>query len=131
MANKSTVLKGFNTYFFDFLDDVASIIENNEDILVSRSFFETVKKANPTLIIKSWYLYIYTPYKGIIDEGNVEYFLEKDYGKDISVLSNSEDIMNSINKIRAPIKSMSIVNQQHSMEYIQKLSKLSTMYNDA
>jgi hypothetical protein len=129
MADKSTVLKGFNTHFFDFLDDIANIIENNEDILISKTFFETVKKANPTLIIKCWHTYVYSPYRDIIDSGNVEYFLEKDYGEDVSVLSNSEEIVKSINKIREPIKGMSDINQQHSMKYIQNLSKLSFIYN--
>jgi hypothetical protein len=76
-------------------------------------------------------MYVYQPYKDIIDGGNVTYFLEKDYATDISILSNSSEIMNSINKIRLPIKSMSDVNQMHSMKYIQNLSKLSMMYDKA
>ena len=128
MTDKSTILKGFNTHFFDFLDDVASIIDDNEEILTSKTFFETAKKANPTLIIKCWNLYVYQPYKEIIDSGNIHYFLEKDYNNDISVLANSKEIMNGIDKIRAPIKGMSEINQQHCMKYIQNLSKLSTLY---
>jgi hypothetical protein len=131
MTDKSTILKSFNVHFFDFLDDVAGIIENNEEILTSKTFFETAKKANPTLIVKCWFMYVYQPYKDIIDGGNVTYFLEKDYATDISILSNSSEIMNSINKIRLPIKSMSDVNQMHSMKYIQNLSKLSMMYDKA
>lgn len=131
MSDKSTVLRGFNNHFFDFLNDVAGIIDDNDEILTSKVFFETVKKANPTLIIKCWYLYVYSPYKEVIDGGNVAYFLEKDYESDISILSNSSDIINSINKIRAPIKSMTKVNQQHSMKYIQNLSKLSLLYDQA
>ena len=128
MTDKTTVLKAFNVHFFDFLDDVASIIDDNDDILTSKTFFETVKKANPTLIIKCWNLYVYQPYKEVIDSGNVQYFLEKDYNNDLSVLANSGEIMNGIYKIRSPIKSMSEINQQHCMKYIQNLSKLSTLY---
>lgn len=131
MTDKSTLMKSFNTHFFDFLNDVSGIIEDNEEILTSKEFFETIKKANPTLIIKCWFLYVYQPYKEIINNGDVAYFLEKDYGNDISILSNSTEIMNSINKIRLPIKSMSEVNQKHSMKYIQNLSKLSMMYDQA
>jgi len=128
MTDKSTILKGFNTHFFDFLDDIAGAIDNNEEILASKVFFETIRKANPTMIIKCWFLYVYTPYKDIIDSGDVGYFLEKDYNNDVSLLSNSEEIMKGINKIRKPIKSMSDVNQKHAMKYIQNLSKLSMMY---
>jgi hypothetical protein len=42
MSNKSAILKGFNTHFFDFLDDVSGIIENNEDILTSKIFLHQV-----------------------------------------------------------------------------------------
>jgi hypothetical protein len=128
MTDKSTILKGFNTHFFDFLDDIAGIIDNNEEILTSKVFFETIKKANPTMIIKCWHLYVYTPYKDIIDNGDASYFLEKDYVHDVSTLSNSDDILKGINKIRDPIKDMSEVNQKHAMKYIQNLSKLSLLY---
>jgi hypothetical protein len=128
MTDKSTILKGFNTHFFDFLDDIAGAIDNNEEILTSKVFFETIKKANPTMIIKCWFLYVYTPYKDVIDNGEISYFLEKDYNNDVSLLSNSEEIVKGINKIREPIKSMSDVNQKHAMKYIQNLSKLSMMY---
>ena len=131
MSDKSTILRGFNNHFFDFLNDVAEIIDNNEEILTSKIFFETVKKANPTLIIKCWQLYVYNPYKDIIDSGDVNYFLEKNYESDVSIMSNSNEIMESINKIRAPIKIMTKVNQEHSMKYIQNLSKLSALYNNS
>jgi len=131
MSDKSTILRGFNNHFFEFLNDVAGIIDDNDEILTSKVFFETVKKANPTMIIKCWQLYVYNPYKDIIDSGDVNYFLEKDYGSDVSIMSNSTEIMESINKIRAPIKSMSEVNQKHSMKYIQNLSKLSALYDQS
>lgn len=129
MADKSSTLRGFNTHIMDFLDDIAGIIENNEDILASKTFFETVKKANPTMLIKCWHMYVYLPYKEVIDTCNIDYFLEKDYMKDTSVLVNSEEIMKSIDKIRNPIKEMTDVNKQHSMNYIKNLSKLSSIYN--
>jgi hypothetical protein len=130
-ADKSTLLKGFNTHFFDFLEDIANIIDNNTEILTSKVFFDTVKRANPTLLIKCWFTHVYQPYKDIIDSGDIEFFLEKDYGKDIAVLANAEEIINSINKIRGSIQGMTDINKQHSMKYIQNLSKLSFMYSTA
>lgn len=129
MTDKSIILKGFNTHFFEFLDDVACIIENNSDILTSKIFFETIKKANPTILIKYWYIYVYLPYKDIIDNGNVEFFINKDYDEDVSLLQNVEEVMKGINNIKIYIKNMSKKNQEHSMKYIQNLSKLSFIYN--
>ena len=130
MNNKSIIIKSFNTHFFDFLKDISGILTNNDDINNSIVFFETIKKANPTIIIKCWYNYVYTPYKDIIDNGDCKYFLEKDYQTDINQFMHSKEIMEGINRIREPIKNMSIENQQHSMDYIKNLSKLSMIYNN-
>ena len=130
MNNKSTIIKSFNVHFFDFLNDLSSILVSNEEIKHTKIFFETIKKANPTIIIKCWYIYVYSPYKDVIDNGDCNYFLEKDYKTDIDQLMHSKEIMESINRIREPIKNMSIENQQHSMEYIKNLSKLSMIYNN-
>jgi hypothetical protein len=128
MSDKSTLIKGFNTHFFDFLDDVAGIIDNNSDILSSKVFFETIKKANPTIIIKYWYTHVYLPYKDIIDSGDIDFFINKDYILDISKLKNYEQIVKGINNIKISIKKTSKVNQEHSMKYVQNLSKISLMY---
>jgi len=125
---KSAILKGFNTLIIDFLDDIATVIPNNEDILTTKVFFENIKKANPTILIKCWVTHVYTPYKDAIDNGDLNYFLNKDYQQDVSVLKNSENIVKAINKIREPIKNMSEQNQQMSMQYIQQLSRLSVAY---
>ena len=86
--------------------------------------------ANPTIIIKCWYSYVFQPYKDIIKNGDLQYFLEKDYVGDVSTMANSEKIVKGIDKIREPIKNMSQVNQEHSMKYIQNLSKLCVMYHN-
>ena len=130
MNDKTTILKAYNTHFFDFLTDIIGIISENEDIIYAKSFFETVKRANPTAILKSWYSFVYMPYKEIIDSGNIDFICEKDFRNDIVDFANQEEILNSINKIREPIKNMNETNKAHSMKYIQNLSKLSLMYNN-
>jgi hypothetical protein len=129
MTDKSTLLKAFNKHLFDFVDDIISIIEDNKDIVHAKSSLETIKRANPTMIIKIWYNFVYVPYKDIIDGGNMNFFLEKDYGNDIQKVANSDEILKIIEKLRNPIKDMSDVNKEHSMKFIQNLSKLSMMYN--
>jgi hypothetical protein len=128
MADKSTVLKAFNTLFFDFIEDILTIFPENEDIKVSKEFFTTVKRANPTALLKAWNTYVYTPYAGIIDSGNIDFFFNKNYEDDLTILSNAKDIMKAIDTIREPVRNMSEINKAHSMKYIQKLSTLSTMY---
>ena len=129
MSDKSTLLRAFNTLFFDFLNDIITIFPENTDIAVARTTFETMKKANPTIILKVWHMFVYTPYKEVIQSGDINFFFEKDYGKDLEYMANANDIMKTIDKIRNPIKEMDAVNKAHSMKYIQKLCKITVLYN--
>lgn len=128
MTDKTTILKAFNNHFFDFLADIVRVFPDNQDLAVAKTSFETIKKANPTIILKAWKTYVYTPYKDVIDGGDITYFLEKDYSSDLSILANSGEIMKIIDKLRQPIKEMDDANKEHSIKYIQNLSKLSILY---
>lgn len=131
MADKSTLLKAFNNHFFDFVDDIITVIPDNKDLVYGKKSLETIKKANPTIIIKVWYSMVYMPYKDVIESGNIEFFFEKDYKNEVSQLSNSDEIMKMIDKLRDPIRQMSDVNKEHSMKFIQNLSQLSGLYTSA
>jgi hypothetical protein len=129
MTDKSTILRAFNTLFFDFLDDIISIVEDAGDIRSAKTSFEMFRKGNPTIIIKVWHTYIYVPYAQVIETGDLEFFINKDYTGDLSVLANSGDVVKTIDKIREPIRNMTETNKAHSLAYIQKLSKLSAVYS--
>lgn len=128
-AGKITVQRAFNTHFFEFLDDVIAILPDNVDLIASRKSFELYKKANPTLLVKLWYSYIYAPYASVIDDGNLDFFIDKDYSGDVSDLANSRDILNAIDTLRKPIKEMGDINRAHALEYVQNLCKLSNLYH--
>lgn len=129
MTDKSTILKAFNTLFFNFLDDIIGIVEDAGDIRSAKTAFEVFRKGNPTIIIKVWRTYIYEPYAEVIQQGDLDFFINKDYSGDLAVLGNPSDIMKTIDKIREPIRNMTDVNKAHSLDYIQKLSLLSASYN--
>lgn len=129
-ADKTTLLRAFNNHFFDFMDDIISIYPTNEEIISGRASFDLVKRANPTAILKAWYYFVYSPYKAVIEQGDITFFFEKDYGQDVGHLPNSSEIMTIIDNIRGPIKQMDTANRAHTTKYIQNLSKISTMYID-
>jgi hypothetical protein len=129
--DKSTVLKAFNNHFFEFIDDIIGIFPENNDIKTTKTFFEMTKKGNATLLIKVWYTYVYKPYAEILDAGNLDFFINKNYSEDMSSLTNAKDILSSIDKIRNPIKEMSDANKAHSLSYLTNLNKLSNIYNTA
>jgi len=126
--DKSTTLRAFNKHFFDFLEDIITIYPEKKEIVNAKTSFEIIKRANPTAIVKAWNKHVYNKYKDVIDSGDITFFFEKDYSKDLEKLSNAEKIMNTINSIREPISQMDDTNKGHCAKYIQNLSKLSTIY---
>jgi hypothetical protein len=129
IINKSIIINNFNQHFFEFIDDIINIIDDNKDIKVARDFFKTIRNLNPSSILKSWYSYVYFPYKDQIDNGDISYFLNKDYNEDLNIITDGKDeIINVIDKLREPIRNMSPQNISYSTEYIQNLSNLSKVY---
>jgi len=129
MTDKSTISRAFNTHLLEFLDDIIRIYPENQDIIKAKTSFETIKKANPSLIIKAWYQKVYMPYQDVIDNGDISFFFDKDYSQDLQSVSNAGDIMKMIDKIREPVREMDSSNKDHCMTYIQNLSKLSAVYS--
>jgi accessory colonization factor AcfC len=123
----NNLLTAFNDHFMDFINDIQSVFPEDLDILTAKNALTLVRKANPKMIVKIWKVYIANKYKREIESGNLEFFMNKDYSSDVSVAANSDKIMESINRLRDPIKNMSKENQDKVMKYIQNLSKLSEL----
>jgi hypothetical protein len=126
--SKSTYSKAFNTLFSDFLEDVTRIFPEDKNIKVAKTSIESVRKLNPALVIKTWNKHVAEKYGEVIQQGNLQYFVEKDYSEDVQKMANAGDIVKTIDMLREPIKNMSEANQQHTLEYLQKLCKLSQAY---
>jgi hypothetical protein len=128
MSDKSTVLRGFNNLFFEFIDDIIRIFPENKDLRDVRNAFEFFKKANPTSMIKSWEHFVCQPYKSVIETGDLSFFCDKDYNSDLSYLKNSDDIMRAIDRVRDPVKQMDSANKETAMKYVKNLCTLSSIY---
>jgi hypothetical protein len=123
----SNLVTVFNNHFSEFVNDIQSVFPDDADILTAKNSLLAIRKANPKLLVRIWVNYVYTPYKEQIDLGNIDFFLSKDYSTDLSKNDNADKIMESINRLRNPIKEMSVENQAKTMKYIQNLSKLAMM----
>ena len=131
MPDKSLLLRSFNSQFFAFLDDIITILPEQE-IIKSKEYFETIKTLNPSLLNKIWFSYIESKYHDEILAGNIDFFLEKDYEADLVNLPNAKQIVNTIDSsLREPLKKMDAVNRNHCKDYIILLSKLCRAYNEA
>ena len=117
----------FNDHFNEFVNDIQSVFPDDTDILTAKNALLAIRKANPKLIVRIWLKYVYNPYKEQIEAGNITFFLVKDYANDLARNDNSDKIMESIDRLRSPIKNMSPENQAKTMKYIQNLSKLAIL----
>ena len=123
----SNVLTLFNDHFIEFVNDIHNVFPDDVDILTAKNALIAIRKANPKLIVRIWLKYVVNPYKEQIEASDINFFIEKDYAADLSRSGNSDKIMESIDRLRAPIKLMSFENQEKTMQYIQNLSKLALM----
>ena len=119
----------FNNHFFEFVEDVENVFPDNPDILVTKNTLLTIKKANPKILVKIWNKFIVNKYDKEIEEGNIDFFIHKDYSHDLSNMDYSDKITEAIDRLREPIKQMNKENQEKSMKYIQNLTKIAKMCN--
>ena len=123
----NNILTAFNDHFAEFVSVIQNVFPEDPDILTAKNALLTIRKANPKMIVKIWNTFIVGKYKGEIEAGNLEFFINKDYSGDVSTAQHSDKIMESIDRLREPIKQMTPEEQSKTMKYIQNLTKLSSM----
>jgi hypothetical protein len=123
----SNILTAFNDHFLEFLNDIQSVFPEDVDVLTAKNALTAIRKANPKMIVKIWRVFIAEKYRDQILAGDIAFFIDKDYGSDVSTAQNSDKIMESINRLREPIRNMGPDNQAKVMKYIQNLTKLSEL----
>ena len=121
----SNILAAFNDHFLEFLNDVQSVFPDDPDILSAKNALMMIRKANPKMIVKIWKTFIADKYKAQIEANDISFFLTKDYSTDVSSASGSDKIMESIDRLREPVRNMGVENQAKVMKYIQNLTKIS------
>lgn len=123
----SNILTAFNDHFLEFLNDVQSVFPDDPDILSAKNALMMIRKANPKMIVKIWKTFIADKYKDQIEANDISFFLTKDYSSDVSTAAGSDKIMESIDRLREPVRNMGAENQAKVMKYIQNLTKLSQL----
>ena len=121
------LLTAFNDHFLEFVNDIQSVFPEDHDILIAKNALIAIRKANPKMIIKIWKTFIADKYRQQIQMSDISFFLTKDYSSDIANSNNSDKIMESINRLREPIKNMSPENQATVMKFILNLTKLADL----
>ena len=128
--NSSNILSAFNDHFLEFVQDIQNVFPEDRDILVAKNSLLAIKKANPKMIIKIWNTFIVSKYKKEIENGDIEFFINKDYSQDLNAVQQDQtnQITQAIDRLRQPVKQMTSENQEKTMKYIQNLTKLASLY---
>ena len=126
MSN-TNLLTAFNDHFVEFVTDVHNVFPEDRDVLTAKNALLAIRKANPKLIVKIWKQFIVNKYRTQIENGDISFFIDKDYSQDLEATQNSDKIMEAINRLRDPIRQMSPDNQEKTMIYIQNLTKLARL----
>ena len=119
--------KAFNKHFDEFVTDIQSVFPDNKDIMTAKNALSMLRSGNPKILIGLWNQHIVSKYAAEIAAGNIEFFINKDYGEDLKnpeVAENAAQIMTYIDKFRQPIADMDAVEQKKCMTYIQNLTGL-------
>ena len=130
MNDTAIILKTFNKQMTEFIEDINNLFPGEKDIIVLTTFMKTIMYGKPRMIINSWYTYVTEKYYEQIDNGEIQYFLNKDYSEDLENSDNSREILEAIDKLRSTLKRAfdEDLNREKTIKYVQNLSKLSNLY---
>lgn len=121
-----SLIKAFNNHLLEFIDDVIRLFPDNTDLRTCKTFLEGIKKVNPKKIIVYWNNYIVSLYDQEIMDGDLDFFINKDYDYDIG--GNKSENLRILEDIRKSVKESTKENQKKAMKYVQNLNKLCKLY---
>jgi hypothetical protein len=127
MSNNPLIMATFLKQMDECLEDISKTYSTDTRFSKCKLYFETMKRTNPRMIITTWKTMVTDKYDAQIQEGNIEYFLEKDYAEDAQDLY-TPTVDSTIQELRTTIKKMSPENKEVSLKYLQNLCKLSKLY---
>jgi hypothetical protein len=118
----------FNNHLIECFDDILIVFPSNTDILAAKNSIIAIKQMNPAIVIKTWKKYIADRYLEQINNDDVSFFISKDYSNDLVYSHNPDKIIETINRLRDPIRNMNESDQIKTMKYIKNLTKMSLLY---
>ena len=129
-SQKSSFLGAFNTHLLELLEDLKTLYPADINIKTAIRLVSTLKKANPKMLLKGWKVSVNDEYKKQIEEGDFDFFLNKEYDRDIGgdLKQSSSQILDAINLIKIKFRDMDETNRKKTIKYVQNLTKLCDLY---
>ena len=129
--NKKEIYKTFVDIFFQFLEFIKNYSNENNDFLNIYKKSYLLKKTNIRLFIQMWYTHISSIYFKQIMDGDIEYFLYKDYNyenKKMNVNNTNSIITECIMHMKELYSKLDKDIINIFVNYMQKLTYLSILY---
>jgi hypothetical protein len=127
-VDKSVYLKAFNNQFVEFIEDIERVIPNNPDVITAKNALLRLKKANPKLILSMWYKYVAQRYSKEIEEGDYNFFINKDYREEWQGADKEGPILEAIERMRGVVEQCGEESKKTALEYVSNLCGLSKLY---
>jgi len=122
----SDILKAFNDHFEEFVGDIQKVFPDDPDIKTAQSGLPLIRMSNSKLIMKTFNEYIVKKYRDEINRGDIAFFVEKDYSREVR---EGNPVLDKIEQLRNPVRNMDKKNQEKVMKYMKNLMKLCDLYN--
>jgi uncharacterized protein (UPF0305 family) len=124
-----SILKVFNEQLLEFVDDLLRLFPNDPDLKASKVAVRALKKVNPRALIINWQYYVTNKYKKEILEGDIDFFINKNYDNDIVDVEDKGGATEAIERLRPALRKIGQENKDKATKYLQNLTKLSQLYN--
>lgn len=128
---KKSCFKLFNSTYFELLKMMKENSDKNKDFLRFYNQNLFLKRANVKLFIRTWYTNITCFYMEPILNGNIQFFLEKDYSSEINEnkdFSNSYSIESYVQYFKEIYNTLKQEDVDAFVQKVQELTKLSKLY---
>lgn len=129
MLLKTTYLEAFNTQLDEFIKDLKVVLSDYYEVTLACHAITGLKMLSSKMIIKVWHEKITLMYLEQITAKDYNFFLEKDYSKDLEENTYAVQINNGINKIRSHVSSLNDKEKAKVLKYVENLCRLSNLYH--
>ena len=125
--NQKTLKELFCNQLLEFMDDVLTIFPNNLDLKTGKTFIVGLTKVSKRKLIGIWKTSVVDVYEDAIMNGDVEYFINKDYSEDLGE-GGTDKMMSVVEDVRVLIRNTSEENKDKAIKYLQNLTKICKLY---
>ena len=122
-SNARLSMRAFCAQFHELCDDLDRIFSQDVDVRTATTAIRTLLVGNPKLLARVFKTHVADPYAESFTEGNLSFFLDKDYSHDIK-MDNASMIIAKVDSLRDPIKRMSPDCHNKVLKYFGNMSKL-------